>query len=330
MNLPVAGHGGESVDRAYRNKVAVVTGATGYLGSLLTVCLEQLGSTVVRWQRADALDAPAEAIATPARWAPPLIGADYVFHLAALEHRHGHAEIAFNDAAVNMLSTLALLEACREGGRRPTIVFASSANLVGHARAIPTDESVPDDPMNLFAIHKLTSEHYLRHYGRRFGIVSRAVRLPNVYGPSPSHEASCRPMINRLIKDAVGGEPLRLFRNRAAIRDYLFVSDAVSALLAVGAASSPATHEKFVVGSGVGVSFLDLMRLIADRVTNEGMRRPVIVDDDSVELEPIAHRDFVADAALIRRRTGWTPEVSLGDGITRTIAYFAKTVCPSP
>src|SRR5262249_4833517 len=154
--------------------------------------------------------------------------------LAAFEHKRGSEFAPAIDLAVNAGATLNLLECCRSRGLKPRIVFASSANIYGQPTRLPVDESFPDQPLTLFAIHKLTSEQYLRFYAREFGIPSVSLRLSNLYGcfHHTSREVVDRVVLNRIMGRALRGDSLELYRNRDKVRDYLHIEDVVSALLA--------------------------------------------------------------------------------------------------
>ena len=87
------------------------------------------------------------------------------------------------DAGGGALPVLRLLEVCRLQTYRPKIVFASSANLFGLADTLPVNEDNRDDPLTMWAVHKLTAENYLRLYAQQFGLQSITLRLPMFMAP---------------------------------------------------------------------------------------------------------------------------------------------------
>lgn len=280
----------------------VITGAAGYLGSTLAA---RLGGA----EPGDVTD--------PAFWERVLPGAEVVFHLAAHEHRHGAETSAMDDLAVNAGSTLRMLETCRIHGYRPRIVFASTSNIAGRPAVQPVDESAPDDPRTLFAIHKLTAEHMLRHYGRTHGIESAICRFVNVYGAGASRELALRSALNRMIDGALRSGTLRLFANRGCRRDYLHLDDAIDALVAAAGAASREPLS-YLVGSGEATTFAEAAALIADAVESCGRPRPAVTLDEQTALEDVAWRELVADSSAFRAATGWRAAVALRDGIRRT------------
>src|SRR3989344_7073077 len=161
----------------YKSKKVFMAGATGFIGSMLTKRL---------------IEADADITKVDLRWPEPwadIEKAEIIFHLAA--HESGNFEPE-KDLQVNALSVLYMLEACRRKNVSPKIIFASSSNLVGAPEEMPVDESFKDNPLTIFAVHKLMAEEYLKLYFRDFGIPSIALRLANVYGPSSDASLSLR------------------------------------------------------------------------------------------------------------------------------------------
>lgn len=188
----------------------------------------------------------------------------------------------------------------------------------------------PEAPLNLYAIHKWTSEKYLQYYASAHGVPSVALRFPNLYGPVPNAELWDRVVVNRIILRALCGSPLRLFRNHACKRDYLFIEDAVAAVLLAGANGRSMAGRPFVLGTGTGETIAGMVNLIADRVALRGRGRPEVRVDESEQIEPVEWRQFVGDAAPFRETTGWRPRVLLAAGIDRTLDYFLANARPAP
>jgi nucleoside-diphosphate-sugar epimerase len=314
---------------AYRGATVLVTGGTGYIGSALA---RRIGPAcrrlVILGRRATCdlaflgADVGAEYVsgdvARQETWDGLLDGVNVVFHLAAFEHAHGSAHDPQRDLSVNALSVLHLLEACRALANPPRIVLASSANVFGAVPRLPVDEDVPERPLTLFGVHKLTAERYVQTYAAR-GVPGVALRLANVFGPSARPELRQRVVVNRLIGQALASGPLRLFENRACRRDYLYVDDALSAFLAAGVEPGVTDGRAFVVGSGVGRRIEDAVGVVAERVSARTGRPVEVIEDRSVRIDPSERREFVADAGRFAEATGWRAQVSFVDGVDSTI-----------
>ena len=124
-------------------------------------------------------------------------------------------------------------------------------------------------------------------------------------------------MVNRLIHLAMTGAPLPIYGDGRQLRDYIYIDDAVQALLTLGA-SPVCDGQMYNVGSGIGTPLIEMARAIAS-----------IVGRGQIEFVPwpplaelIETGDFVANVRKIRHDAGWEPRVSLTDGLERTVAFY--------
>lgn len=321
----------------YKGKTVLVTGASGYIGTALADALSQADADLILWvgrseKGKHHLSGRKNCrlfhgdVATSKSWKEVLgiAKVDVVFHLAAYEHKHGSKHDPAQDLSVNAGSMLHLLETCRQVEIAPNVVFASSSNLVGIPSSSTVDESTPDNPLTLYGVHKLMAEKYLAHYTDEYGMRGVSLRLTNVYGPAPTkdYDLATRATINQIIRKAVSGGPLKLFKNRAAIRDYVYIDDVVKAFLAAGVIEKTPSPVFYLVGSGEGVSIEAAIRQIAQEA-GAHIGKPVeIMVDESVSIDRIGMRNLVADCRGLKAATGWASGVSLAEGIRKTIDFF--------
>lgn len=299
----------------YRGKTAVVSGASGYIAAALIERLSADGAKVVKLSRELTGD-----YADPEVWKLALPGADAVFHLAAQTSFYKAAENPDADFHANVTPMRALLEAGRAAGLKPFVVFAGSSTEAGLPQRPTVDETHPDAPVTVYDLHKLLAEKLLEGYARQGLARGATLRLSNVYGPGPKSSASDRGILNASIAKALRGEPLTVYGDGAPVRDYLFIDDLASALLAAGRGGAALDGRHFVIGSGRGVSLRASFELVAARVeAKTGRKVPVVSVPEPAGLSPIESRRFVADASAFRAAAGWAPTVSLEDGIDRTI-----------
>ena len=156
---------------------------------------------------------------------------EIVNHHAAQISVRNSVEDPINDAEINLLGLLNLLEEGRTVGVKK-VIFASSGGVVyGEAKKLPTPENYhPLQPLSPYGVTKLASEYYLNFYRETYGIQSIALRYSNVYGPrqNPHGEAGVVAIFAlKLLKDEVpiiNGDGLQT-------RDYVYVGDVVSANL---------------------------------------------------------------------------------------------------
>lgn len=319
------------------HKTILVTGASGYLGAALLSSLYSVRCRIVALVRDPTrLNAPRETEASlqqqradlsqPSIWRDVLheTKPDVIVNLAAHEHRRNSPHSPVEDLAVNAATILELLETCVKLDLKPRIVLASSANITGCASTITVNEDTPDQPLTLFAIHKLAAEQYLNYYANRFNISGVALRFANIYGPLPTHDTQLesRVILNNLMRRALAGGPLYLYRNQKCLRDFLYIEDAVRAICAVAAAETIRPGAKYIVGSGDGHTLQETLNEIARQVEELRGHCVEIHSDEEAPLEPVEWRNFIADYSRLEAATGWTPRTRLFRGIDQTLRAF--------
>jgi UDP-glucose 4-epimerase len=250
-----------------------------------------------------------------------------VSHLAAqIDVRKSVADPAA-DAAINILGTLTVAEACRAATTRPRLIFSSTGGaLYGDFVTPPNEETMPKDPESPYGIAKLSGELYLAYFGRVHGMETVALRYANVYGPrqDPHGEAGVVAIFcNRILE----GRPLTVFGDGRQTRDYVFVRDVARANLAAATRPLPPAGRLdargFNIGTGIETSVLTLATTLA-RVANASApiehapARPGEQQRSSVTVDK-------AGAVL-----GWRPAVALEAGLTETLAWFARERAETP
>ena len=319
---------------SYKNRKVLITGGTGYIGSSIVRQLEAVPCQVILLVREGRSVAPepdtvasisitSGDIRARETWSRALEGVDYVFHLAAQTSAYMASENPFTDLDINVLPVLHMLEICRERSLSIKIAFAGTVTEVGITLQTPVDETFPDHPTTIYDIHKLTAEKYLQCYARQTAAETVTLRLSNVYGPGPSSSRADRGVLNQMVRKALRGETLTVYGEGAFVRDYVFIDDVVRAFLVAGSKMDVLSGNYYVIGSGTGTRFMDAVNLVADRVARRTGDRPSVAHITPPHAQlAIEKRNFVADTARFSEATGWTPQVSLVEGIDRTIDYF--------
>jgi UDP-glucose 4-epimerase len=307
---------------------ALVTGGAGFIGSHLVDALVARGDDVLvlddlstgrRENLAGALERGADLVEGDVTDAAAVASAvdghapEAVFHLAAqIDVRRSIADPVF-DVGVNVGGTLNLLEAARANGVG-RFAFASTGGAIygeGEGRELPLDEDADRRPDAQYGQSKLAAEGYLALYSRLYGLSTVALRLGNVYGPrqDPHGEAG----VVAIFSGALLGEATpRVFGDGRQTRDYIYVGDVADAFVA--AAGSSATGA-FNVGTGAETSVLELGELIARHC--DAPFRPQMEPARPGEVQRIS-----IDSARAGAELGWSAEVSLDDGIQRTVDSF--------
>lgn len=306
---------------------ALVTGAAGFIGSTLVDRLLVDGHSVVGvdnfasgratnlehlvdepdffFVEADIVSADLAAVLDEYR-------PEVVFHLAAqIDVRRSVAEPQF-DASVNVVGTVRLAEAARRTGVRKIVHTSSGGSIYGTPPTYPTSEAVPVDPASPYAAGKVAGEIYLNTFRQLYGLECSHIAPANVYGPrqDPHGEAG---VVAIFAQGLLSGKPTKVFGDGSNTRDYVFVDDVVDAF--VKASSSVGGGQRFNVGTGVETS---------DRQLHSAVAAAVGAPDDP-EFHPPRLGDLkrsCLDISLAERILGWRPQVSLDDGVRRTVEYF--------
>ena len=246
---------------------------------------------------------------------------DVVAHLAAQMDVRKSVADPVNDATINILGTLNLMEAVRASKAKTRIVFTSTGGvLYGDFNTPPNAEIYPKDPESPYAISKLSIEYYLAYYGRVHGLEAVAVRFGNVYGPrqDPHGEAGVVAIFCGRILD---NRPLTVFGDGLQTRDYIYVGDVARAAWIAATKPLPDAGRldarAFNIGTGIGTSVIDIAKQLQE----------VAGSDVPVEFAP--HRPGEQQESFVnvdkaKAILGWEPEVSLREGLATTYEWFAR------
>ena len=244
-------------------------------------------------------------------------GIDVVIHLAGHSGAASSVHDPVYDLTANVGGLITLLEALRKQGRPARVVFPGSRLEYGRAQALPVRENDAVRPLAPYGVNKYACEMYLDLYARLYDMSYAVARLTNPYGPSLVNSAKEYNVFNRLIATAAAGGTLSIYGEGEQLRDYVYVDDVVRALALLAEREDNVTAN---VGSGAGVSMRSAAETIV-RVAGKGKVEFVPWPQSAARVET---GDFVADVAYMRS-LGWTPSVTLDEGIRRTIASIAGT-----
>jgi NAD dependent epimerase/dehydratase len=311
----------------WRGTRVVVTGAGGFIGSHLAERLLALGTELTAFVRYNSrnhhgflellgprkkdLRVVSGDIRDFEGVRAILPGAEVVFHLAALPgipYSYLHPREVFE---VNAAGTLNVLMAAREAACA-RVVIASTSEVYGTARYVPIDENHPKQPQSPYAASKAAADAMALSFHAAYRLPVTVVRPFNTYGPRQSDRA----LIPAIIAQALTRDEI-LLGNLSPTRDFTFVTDTVEGFLQVGACAA-AMGEEINLGSGQEVSVGDLAKQIAALVG-----RPVSIRQDPERVRPASSEvaRLLADNSKALRLAGWTPRVSLEEGLRRTVAW---------
>lgn len=238
---------------------------------------------------------------------------DFVNHHAAqIDVRRSVAEPVF-DAEVNVLGSLHVLEFARQYGVARVVYASTGGAVYGEPQYLPCDEDHPVDPICQYGVSKHAVEHYLYLYHHLYGLDYTVLRYPNVYGPrqDPHGEAG---VVAIFSGQMLRGEQAVINGDGRQERDFVYAGDCASANLL---ALQKERNGIYNLGSERGTSINHLFDLLRE-ITH--------YEKEVVHGPPKAGetRKIFLRAEKARRELGWQPEVSLAEGLERTVAYFRQ------
>jgi len=297
----------------------LITGAAGFLGAALTNRLAREGHQVrglddlstgdpqalgpdVHFTRGDVND-------RPKLWTL-LQDVDCVYHLAARVSVQESVLYPREYNAVNVGGTVSLMEAMRDVGVR-RVVLVSSGAIYGDQDKQPLKESMTPNPRSPYAVSKLAAEFYVRTIGRLWDIETVSLRVFNAYGPGQHLPPSHPPVVPNFLRQALRGSSLVVHGDGSQTRDYVYVDDAISALVA--ASTAPNIDGLVInVGSGIETPVRDLVQTVLE-VTGSAAE-PIYSPNT-----PGGVSRMCADLTLAAKRLNYAASISLEDGLRLTL-----------
>ncbi|HEV3046831.1 MAG TPA: NAD-dependent epimerase/dehydratase family protein [Solirubrobacteraceae bacterium] len=297
------------------SQTAIVTGGAGFIGSHVVDALLADGYAVTVIDDLSAGDAARVADAAELleldivdagalKAAVAKVAPSAIFHLAAQASVVVSVENPGRDCDVNVRGTLNVLEAA--GGCGAPVVFTSTGGaLYGDAAPMPTPESRIPEPLSPYGASKWAAEAYVKTWSLSSGVPHAVCRLGNVYGPrqSPHGEAGVVAIFSERL---FTGRAPKLYGHGTPTRDYVYVADVVSALLA--ASGRAGTYN---IATGVETD----VKTIWDELSAASGKH---VEPELADLRPGELTHSRLDVSLAERELGWRAQVPIAEGLRIT------------
>ena len=252
---------------------------------------------------------------------------DAVMHLAAESHVDRSIDGPAAFVETNVVGTYTLLEACRafwsglEGTKRDAFRFhhISTDEVFGDLEGPDSlfTEDTPYAPSSPYSASKASSDHFVRAWGRTYGLPILITNCSNNYGPYHFPEK----LIPLVIISALHGKPLPVYGNGRQVRDWLFVEDHARALLKV--LEEGTVGETYNIGGHNERTNLEVVEAICallDQLAPRGAPHSDLIA--FVSDRPGHDLRYAIDASKIERELGWIPEETFESGLRKTVEWY--------
>lgn len=307
----------------------LITGGLGFLGSNLAEGLVKKGHDIVLVSRsarkkqnvADFTERVKVEYGdvTDFDWIQSLVlkhRPSVIFHFAGQLTSYESFEKPFYDVDVNCKSSLAILEVVRKLEKPCRFILGSTFWVVGKPGQLPVSEETPPDPQNIYAANRLASENYCKIYHAVYDLDTVVMRLSNTFGIREQYDNARKAGLNYLLYRGFKGQTIPIYSEGKIFRDYIYVSDVVSAAEVIMERGK--AGECYFVGTGVKTWFYDIGKWIEE-----------LTDGKVVYVEPpdfhkrIDVGNIVVDNTKIKS-LGWDWKVTVKGGLERTLEYYRQ------
>ncbi|MBY6276751.1 SDR family NAD(P)-dependent oxidoreductase [Symbiobacterium thermophilum] len=319
----------------WQSKKVLVTGGTGFIGSHVVQALLAEGARVrvlAHYNGGGHLGnlaelAPQERAEVEVVWGdlrdPDSVrravqGMERVLHLGALISIPYSYLDPRSYVDVNVTGTLNVLLACRDLGVE-RLVHTSTSEVYGTPEAVPIAETHPLRGQSPYAASKIGADKLAESFHRSYGLPVVTLRPFNAYGP----RQSTRALIPTILTQALWAPEIRL-GSLWPRRDYTYVTDTARAFLRAG--SAPGV-EGMVLNAGYGAD-VSVQELVEMALRLTGRRVPVVEAAERVRPAASEVARLLCDPTLAERRLGWRPQVTLEEGLRRTLAFIERRFTP--
>lgn len=301
-----------------KNKIALITGGAGFIGSNLAHRLLNRGYQVIvldnfqSGHKSNIEHLPIKIVEGDIRnretVESAVQGVEVIFHLAASVGNKRSIDFPIDDAEINVLGTLTVLEAARKFGVRK-IVTSSSAGIFGELKILPIREDHPIEPDSPYGCTKLCEEKLCLSYAKLYPLEVVCLRYFNVYGPNQRFDAYGN-VIPIFVYKMLQNEKITIFGDGEQTRDFVHVYDVVQAN--IKAAESIGVSGAFNIASGKSITINHLVNLITKNHNAQ-------IEYSSKRPGDVLHS--LADITLAKEKFNFLPEMELEKGIEEYVLW---------
>lgn len=236
---------------------------------------------------------------------------EIVFHLAAQIDVRKSVKDPIENAKINILGTLNILENCRKTSVKKFIFASSGGAIYGDTDIVPTSEANPENPESPYGIAKLTVEKYLYFYKKSFNLNYIALRFANVYGPRQNSKGEGG-VIAIFCDKMLKNEEVIINGDGEQSRDFVYIDDAVEAVILAIESKKSGFYN---IGTAKETSINEIFRKIKE-LTNSNCK------EIHGPAKPGEQKRSCLDYSKAEKELNWQPKYSLEEGLKETIEWF--------
>lgn len=308
---------------------SIVTGGAGFIGSHLVDALLGRGHEVTvldnfsTGRRANLEHVKDRVkifecdVAVSGEWIKEFQGVDWVFHLAALADIVPSIQVPDEYFRANVVGTFNVIQAAKHASVK-RVIYAASSSCYGIPLDYPTNELAEIAPQYPYALTKRLGEELVMHWAQIYKLPAVSLRFFNVYGTRSRTSGTYGAVLGVFLAQKLAGQPLTVVGTGEQTRDFTYVTDVASALIA--AAASTRVGDIYNVGSGCSVSINKLVELLG-------------CNKIKIPKRPGEPDCTFADIQKIRKDLNWSPSVSIEQGVQivlENIEYWRNAPVWSP
>ena len=243
-----------------------------------------------------------------------LLGQDVVYHLISTTVPTTSNQQIPQEISDNVELTSRLLESCVRCGVKKVVYLSSGGTVYGMNQVCPLREGMETNPINSYGVQKVMNEKLLYLYQYLYGLDYRIIRLSNPFGPYQRPNGILGAVTTFTYK-ALKGEEIVVYGDGSVVRDYIYIEDAVKAILNI--ADDEGEDRLYNVGSGIGTSLCQLLKIIEDTL---GLTLQIrYVPGRAVDV-PVNYLDI----SRYEMKFGRFDVLSLPEGIRRTADFMMR------
>lgn len=318
-----------------KNKVIIITGAAGFIGSHLTEKLldhnnflilidnfneyylgkeERLKKITENYQLNKDFNLIRGDLTNKLIYNKINQEIDYIFHLAAqagVRYSINNAsEVSYN----NIISTVNVFEYALKIKNVQKIVYASSSSVYGNPIYTPCDEEHPKNPISPYAITKLCGEIYANYYYKEYELPITSLRFYTVYGPRGRPDMSISKFFSLMLKE----KEITIYGNGEQLRDFTYISDIIDGLI-LACEKETSNGETFNLGCSNPISVNELVNKMY-KITNEE-KNIKFIEKQQGDVD-ITHSNITKARKLLN----YNPKVEIDEGLMCQYKWHIKNI----